>query len=172
VLLNGGEVINVGGLEFDAVWTPGHTVGHIVYVLRSTTPPCLFTGDHLFIGGCGKVFEDTYDAMLKSLNLIKNMDHASLIFPGHEYSWSNIQFAMKIDPQNVDVQEKYEMIRRLRLKRYATIPSTLLEELSYNPFLRTESLSIRRSVGVTSSDLAQHKVLELIRKEKDQFKPS
>jgi hydroxyacylglutathione hydrolase len=79
---------------------------------------------------------------------------------------------MKIDPQNVDVQEKYEMIRRLRLKRYATIPSTLLEELSYNPFLRTESLSIRRSVGVTSSDLAQHKVLELIRKEKDQFKPS
>lgn len=51
------EKVSVGSLTFEALATPGHTVGHMVYVLDGGPfggPPCLFSGDLLFLAGCGE----------------------------------------------------------------------------------------------------------------------
>lgn len=51
------EKVSVGSLTFEALATPGHTVGHMVYVLDGDPfggPPCLFSGDLLFLAGCGE----------------------------------------------------------------------------------------------------------------------
>lgn len=51
------EAVVVGRLNFKALFTPGHTVGHMVYVLDGKPferPASLFSGDLLFLSGCGK----------------------------------------------------------------------------------------------------------------------
>lgn len=44
-LLDGGEILNIGGREFEMIWTPGHTDGHLCVLDRAEQ--ALFTGDHL-----------------------------------------------------------------------------------------------------------------------------
>lgn len=54
------EMIKFGGLNFTTISTPGHTSGHICYMLDGKSlgaPDCLFTGDHLFVGGCGRLYD-------------------------------------------------------------------------------------------------------------------
>ncbi|XP_003383354.2 PREDICTED: hydroxyacylglutathione hydrolase cytoplasmic-like [Amphimedon queenslandica] len=164
-----GVDIFIEEMNFHAIWTPGHTVGHIVYFLKSTTPPCLFSGDHLFIGGCGKIFEDNPEVMFQSLQAIKELPSDTLIFPGHEYSWSNLQFALIFDPHNVNVQKKLDNIKKLRLKRQATAPAVLSEELQYNPFLRTDSVALKETLKL-KANVSQVDVLRKLRQEKDKFK--
>lgn len=51
------ETIVIGRLNFKALFTPGHTLGHMVYVLDGKPfegPSSLFSGDLLFLSGCGK----------------------------------------------------------------------------------------------------------------------
>ena len=51
-----GDNIQIGGLKFTALFTPGHTVGHTAFLLHSPGGDCpdsVFTGDLLFLGGSG-----------------------------------------------------------------------------------------------------------------------
>ena len=68
-----------------------------MYLLTSTATNCLFSGDHLFIAGCGMVphhhchdttsiigavFEGSYSDMIHSLDKVKYLNPSTLIFPG------------------------------------------------------------------------------------------
>lgn len=51
------DVVSVGRLQIQALATPGHTQGHLVYLLDGEPykgPSCLFSGDLLFLSGCGE----------------------------------------------------------------------------------------------------------------------
>ena len=51
------EKLQFGGLSFTVQCASGHTAGQVVYLLDGDplgAPDCLFSGDHLFLGGCGK----------------------------------------------------------------------------------------------------------------------
>lgn len=51
------DVVSVGRLQIRALATPGHTQGHLVYLLDGEPyegPSCLFSGDLLFLSGCGE----------------------------------------------------------------------------------------------------------------------
>ena len=58
------------------LFTPCHTTGHICYFVHSNSagsaplPPAVFTGDTLFIGGCGRFFEGTAEQMHHALNVV------------------------------------------------------------------------------------------------------
>ena len=141
------DVISIYGtdVKFNVIETPGHTLDHIVYVDSEN----LFCGDTLFACGCGRLFEGTYDEMFKSLLKISSLNPNTKVYCAHEYTKENIQFALTIDQDNYQLNERYKKLQDIEI----TIPSLLKEELETNPFLRVK----------TSDEF------KLIRKRKDEF---
>ncbi|RUS91802.1 hypothetical protein EGW08_000373 [Elysia chlorotica] len=178
--LNDGDVIEFGDLKFRILSTPGHTVGHIVYILDGRefgTEDSLFSGDCLFLGGCGRMFEAPSSVMLTSLDKLAGLDGNTKLWPGHEYSVDNLEFANHIDPDNEKVKVKLEWAKDKRENNLCTCPSTIEEEKSYNPFMRTAEESILRSLGIVEdgefqqpSNEIRAKALMELRERKDQFK--
>lgn len=83
LLLSGGEVLSVGGLELEAIHTPGHTIGSLCLYLRQQR--ILFSGDTILGMGTVAVSPPPYGDMglyLESLERLKGYDVA-LICPGH-----------------------------------------------------------------------------------------
>ena len=135
-----GKELSVGSKKFNIYDVDGHTVGHIAYALLEDK--ALFTGDSLMVMGCGRLFEGTPKDMWESLKKLKQLPEDIKVYSGHEYTKSNIEFALTVDPQN----EKLKVRRTKELERLEsgtpTVPSTLREELDTNPFLRESEPSI------------------------------
>ena len=72
--LGDGELLNVIGIDFEVIEIPGHTLDHIAYYANINNSPILFCGDTLFAGGCGRVFEGTFDQMYESLMKLKKLE--------------------------------------------------------------------------------------------------
>jgi hydroxyacylglutathione hydrolase len=170
-----GETITVGRISFKVIWTPGHTEGHVVYVLQST-PACVFTGDHLFVGGIGKMFECRPETMVSSIKKVTDLPHNSLLFPGHEYTWLNTKFINSLyeesssSEDNIYIKNKLYWVSQQRERRIATIPAVLSEELRYSPFLRTEQASVKDVLGLPHT-ASQDRVLAELRHRKDVYNP-
>lgn len=129
------------GWQFSVMDIPGHTLGHIALVGLG----CVFSGDTLFTGGCGRVFEGTPDQMLASLNRFKDLPADTRVYCGHEYTKANLQFALKVEPENADLIQRMEETKALRAKDSPTVPSTMAVELATNPFLRCETPTVKQA---------------------------
>ena len=68
IFLKENQKQKIGNLEFEVIFIPGHTKGHIAFFFRKEK--IAFTGDTLFSLGCGRVFEGTHEEMFISLNKI------------------------------------------------------------------------------------------------------
>lgn len=81
--LQGGEAIAVGGLRVETLATPGHTVAGTSYLVDGN----VFTGDTLFIGGCGRTDFPGGDAptMWRSLQRLASLPEETRVWPGHDY---------------------------------------------------------------------------------------
>ncbi len=135
-----GDVVNLPqiGQAFKVMWLPGHTLGHIVYV----NDDYLFCGDTLFGAGCGRLFEGTPAQLLHSLQRLKNLSPATQVFCTHEYTAKNIDFALTLDPENVDLIDRKQQVKQLSAQQAPSLPSTIELELKTNPFLRCNQASI------------------------------
>ncbi|XP_062907469.1 probable hydrolase PNKD isoform X3 [Mobula hypostoma] len=145
------QTIEVGNLRFQALFTPGHTVGHMIYVLDGephNSPNCLFSGDLVFLSGCGRIFEGSSSLMLSSLDVVSSLGDETLLWPGHEYAQDNLMFAASVEPNNPAIFTKLEWVLRQRHQNHCTCPSTIGEEKEYNPFLRTHSSSLHDALGI------------------------
>lgn len=131
-LVADGMTIALGDLRFDVIEAPGHTLGHVLYYGHGA----LFCGDTLFVGGCGRLFEGTPEQMVESLRKIASLPQHTQIYCAHEYTQKNLEFCLQLNPENIALQKKYEDVIALRKKNLPTVPTTLAEELAYNPFLR------------------------------------
>ena len=110
ILLEENQKQMIGNLEFEVIFIPGHTKGHIAFFFSKEK--IAFTGDTLFSLGCGRVFEGTHEEMFYSLNKIKNLPPDTKIYCGHEYTKSNLNFCLAYDPQNTFLKEKAIDIQR------------------------------------------------------------
>ena len=137
--LKEGDQVFVGQLCFEILCVPGHTLGHIAFWNKQNH--ILFCGDTLFAMGCGRLFEGTPEQMFSSLNKIKKLPTRSLIYCAHEYSLNNAEFALTVEPSNLNLKKRFQKISALRKKNQATVPFYLKEELETNPFLRAKSVS-------------------------------
>ncbi|KAK3108599.1 hypothetical protein FSP39_011695 [Pinctada imbricata] len=172
--------LTFGNMRFTVKFTPGHTVGHVVYLLDGApfgAPDHLFSGDHLFLSGCGRMFEESAAKMLQSLDKLSQFKADTLVWPGHEYALDNLDFSCHLDPDNVSAQDKLAWSKEQREKSLCTCPTTLEEELSFNPFLRTKEESVLRAVGMvtdsnfqTPSNDVRARALAEIRARKDSYK--
>jgi len=143
--LEAGDSITVGSQSARILFIPAHTRGHIAYVFDDAG--AAFTGDTLFAGGCGRLFEGTAEDMFTALHKeLGGLDDQVRIFCGHEYTESNLAFAAHLEPDNDAVREKLAAVRRIRSGAAAdwhdatpaemTIPSTMGKERATNPFVR------------------------------------
>lgn len=127
-------------LNLSVLDTPGHTIGHISYYDPSLN--LLFCGDTLFSCGCGRIFEGTPQQMYASLRRIANLPDATRIYCTHEYTLSNIQFAIEVDPTNPLLTEYAAQVKKARANNEPTLPSMIAIEKTINPFLRCDQPAI------------------------------
>jgi hydroxyacylglutathione hydrolase len=161
--LEEGDRVSVGNLEAEVIFVPAHTKGHVAYVF----PEAVFCGDTLFAAGCGRIFEGNPKMMHEALNLkLRRLPDETLVYCGHEYTESNLLFALSVEPGNAVLQKRMEWVRERRAKAASdwhdaseaefTIPSTIREEKATNPFMRVDSPelieSVRRAHPGTATD--------------------
>lgn len=128
-------------LTFTIIDLPGHTQGHIAYLCGDI----LFSGDTLFSGGCGRIFEGTPVQMYQSLAKLRALPPQTRIYCTHEYTLANLTFALTVEPDNVDLIDYYNHVRSLREQNQITLPSTIATECLVNPFLRCANATIVKS---------------------------
>ncbi|XP_036164559.1 hydroxyacylglutathione hydrolase, mitochondrial isoform X2 [Myotis myotis] len=104
------STLQVGSLNVKCLSTPCHTSGHICYLVSkpgSSEPSAVFTGDTLFVAGCGKFFEGTADEMYRALiEVLGRLPPDTRVYCGHEYTINNLKFARHVEPSNTAIQEK------------------------------------------------------------------
>ncbi len=165
VELTDGASFDLGGHAVRALHVPGHTLGALAYV----TDGAVFTGDTLFAGGCGRLFEGTPAMMYRSLvELLGALEPATRVYSGHEYTVANLGFAATMEPDNADVGAALDDARRARAAGRPTLPSTIARELATNPFMRVDQPSVQAAVGVTGPRVD---VFAAVRTAKDRFVP-
>ena len=164
-----GGSLTIGGLTAKAIFIPAHTRGHIAYHFPEAG--VVFTGDTLFAGGCGRLFEGDAGQMMASLARLALLPDATLVYCGHEYTQRNLEFAFLLEPGNADLAARRRDVDRMRAAGLPTVPTTIEIEKRTNPFLRSDSPelidNVRRRVPGTEADALS--VFAATRTLKDQF---
>lgn len=144
--LSEGDTVDLPELDLQLlVWdVPGHTAGHIAY--NAPKQHWLFCGDTLFAGGCGRLFEGTAAQMTDSLAKLAALPDDSLIYCAHEYTVSNLRFAVAAEPDNPRIAQRLSDAQTLRALGESTVPSSLGLEKLTNPFLRYREPGIIRQL--------------------------
>lgn len=133
-LVSEGDVFELCGTRVRVLDVPGHTAGHIAFVLDREE--MAFVGDTLFALGCGRLFEGTADEMWMSLGKLMALPSDTAIYCAHEYTEANARFALTIEPGNLALRSRAEAIVRARAEGEPTVPTSIALETATNPFLR------------------------------------
>jgi hydroxyacylglutathione hydrolase len=145
--LQQGQHVHSLGLDFQVLDIPGHTAGHIAYYCTEMDgSPLLFCGDTLFSAGCGRLFEGTPAQMEQSLSQLAALPGSTRVCCTHEYTLSNLRFALAVDPDNIDLQTYQAQCLALRERQQPTLPSSIDLERRINPFLRPSTPPILRAL--------------------------
>ncbi|XP_044308503.1 hydroxyacylglutathione hydrolase, mitochondrial-like [Varanus komodoensis] len=160
----------VGSLNVKCLATPCHTSGHICYFVtkpNSSEPPAVFTGDTLFVAGCGKFFEGTPEEMYRALiEILGRLPPETKVYCGHEYTINNLKFARHVEPNSSAIQQKLAWSKAKYDSGEPTIPSTIGEEFTYNPFMRVREATVQQHARETDPI----RTMGALRKEKDHFR--
>lgn len=165
--------IDALGLSFTAMHVPGHTLGATAfYCADFDADGLVFTGDTLFMAGCGRLFEGTAAQMHASLQRLAALPASTRVCCGHEYSLANLQFALAVEPDNAAVTEQIHRVTGLRNHQQPSLPSTIAMEQAINPFIRVAQPGVvhasSQQCGRTLSDPAE--VFAALRLWKDNYR--
>jgi len=139
-----GDVVHVGRLAFTVLDTPSHTKGHVCFALGDQA---LFTGDFMFQGGCGRFFEGSAAEMRGSFDQLKRYPDSALVFCGHEYTKSNLEFAARLVRDSaadlaLALRTRLDWAKERRATNRPTVPSTLGQERTFNLFLLSDDARV------------------------------
>ena len=158
------------GVDLQILDVPGHTAGHIAYYADGM----LFCGDTLFGCGCGRLFEGSPTQMLDSLTKLGQLHGTTRVYCAHEYTLSNIAFALTLEPDNTDLQARAIADRSRMSRGQPTLPSTIATELATNPFLRCHLPNLRhaaeQATGTEMINIVD--IFSTIRTLKNNFRPT
>ena len=162
-----GDVLSSLGIKFEIIEVPGHTLDHIAFYNEENS--ILFCGDTLFASGCGRVFEGTFDQMFESLNKLKQLPDKTQIYCGHEYTKSNLQFSVEVEPENNDLVMRNSEIDNLLIENGSSLPSSIWLEKKTNPFLRCDvlgdNIKLIKKIGLNNP--SEKEIFKYIREWKD-----
>jgi hydroxyacylglutathione hydrolase len=148
-----GATVKVGNLTARVLETPGHTLDHISYMFDDDR--ALFCADTLFSIGCGRVFEGTYPMMWESLLKLRALPNDTRVYCGHEYTASNVKFALGIEPNNPALKARAEEVAKQRAANQPTIPTLIRDEKEANVFLRADVPAVASAVGLAGKSPAE-----------------
>ena len=164
-VLKDNQEFKIGTLNFTTIFIPGHTRGHVAFYFKKER--VVFSGDTLFSLGCGRVFEGTYKQMFKSLNKLKNLPGETKVYCGHEYTFKNLEFCLKFNPNNDFLKKKKNDIKLSLKNKKPTIPSTIADEIKANIFFRVNDPDVKKAINLeNSSDI---EIFTKLRDLKDSF---
>lgn len=165
--LDHNDTFQVGAVSVTALHTPGHTRGSMCYYCTdSSGNKAVFTGDTMFVGGCGRLFECSYEDLYRSLaDVLGKLPPETQVYVGHEYTIKNLEFAVAVDKSNDSLKQMLGWAKEQRLGRKFTVPTTLRNEWLINPFLRAGDESMKSVCpGCSPVD-----VFTKLRQQKDRF---
>ena len=158
------------GIDFEVIEIPGHTLDHLAFYSFNDGDPILFCGDTLFAGGCGRVFEGTFKQMFESLKKISKYPNETKVFCGHEYTLSNLKFALEVDKDNELLKNEFIDVEKLVSLGKPSLPTNLDKEFKLNPFLRCNDVNIKNKI-IQKFDIMDDEleIFTALRKWKDNF---
>jgi len=159
-----GDVLSHGDISFHVLEVPGHTLGAIAFVGGGHA----FTGDTLFLGGCGRLFEGTPAQLHDSLARLAALPGDTRLWVGHEYTTKNLAFARAVEPGNTALAARSTRAEGERAASRPTVPGRVDEERATNPFLRAQAaevIAFARAHGAESDDPVE--VFAAVRRAKD-----
>ena len=148
-VLKDNQEFKIGTLNFTTIFIPGHTRGHVAFYFKKER--VVFSGDTLFSLGCGRVFEGTYKQMFQSLNKLKNLPGETKVYCGHEYTFKNLEFCLKFNPNNDFLKKKKDDIKLSLKNKKPTIPSTIADEIKANIFFRVNDPDVKKAINLENS---------------------
>lgn len=160
-----GDTVEVGHLKAGVYEMPGHCPDHITYHFADDA--VVFAGDVMFALGCGRVFDDAYDAMWLSLSRLSALPDETVVYFGHEYTVSNARFALAVDPDNVALKAQAAQAEAARAAGKWTSPTTIGHEKAANPFLQALRPDMAERMGLAGKPAAA--VFRALRERKNQF---
>ncbi|MDI6451240.1 hydroxyacylglutathione hydrolase [Anaerobaca lacustris] len=169
-LVRDGDTIELGDRTTEVLATPGHTRTSVCYYLPASPnagPGSVFTGDTLFVGGCGRPLECDAHVLWASLQRLAALPEETLVWCGHDYTAENYEFALTIEPDNQAVRERLNEIRRAAAEGRPSVPSTIACEKATNVFLRAGDSTVRAAVGV--GDANSERTFAELRRRKNLF---
>lgn len=158
-----GEVFKIGDISVRAVHTPCHTQDSICYYMEDSTGKAVFTGDTLFISGCGRFFEGNAAEMHEALNKrLADLPDDTVVYPGHEYTKANVQFAISVlQSEPVKALQDFAENNKVTTGRF-----TIGDEKKHNVFMRLEDPIVQKATGATDPV----EVMAQLREMKNSFK--
>lgn len=169
------QQVKVGDLEITCIRTPCHTQDSVCYHVKDpeTCEQALFSGDTLFTAGCGRFFEGNAQEMDAALNqrLLEGVGEPNWaltkVYPGHEYTKSNVKFVRKAVYPNSNVNHAFDDLEKFALGNEVTTGHfTLADETQFNPFMRLEDPIVRKAVGDDGS-WSRTQIMDRLRKLKN-----
>ncbi|WP_199775640.1 hydroxyacylglutathione hydrolase [Microbulbifer pacificus] len=159
------------GCHWDVLAVPGHTLDHIALVLHAGEELHLFCGDTLFAAGCGRLFEGSPEQMFDSLSRLARLPADTRVYCAHEYTEANLKFARAAEPGNSAIASRLVSVKQVRAENRPTLPSTIGLECATNPFLRTQSPTIRALACERGApaDASPVEIFTVLRRWKDTF---
>lgn len=146
-----GDTVQFGALRARVLFIPAHTAGHVAYSFDREG--AVFTGDTLFAGGCGRLFEGDAALMMQSLGTLMALPDDTRVYFGHEYTEKNLRFALTLEPDNEALRRKHAWAVEQGRRGQPTTPTTIAAEKATNPFLRWTSAELRASLHRRFPDL-------------------
>lgn len=153
-----GETFEIGSLTVKALHTPCHTQDSICYYIEDGDDKVVFTGDTLFVGGCGKFFEGTGEEMHKALNVtLGALPDDTRVYPGHEYTKSNVKFGLSVLQNDaIRALEAFADDCNETQGRF-----TIGDEKEHNVFMRPQDPAIQKATGETDPVTIMTKLREM-----------
>lgn len=164
--LNHEDTFSLGSIQVKALLTPGHTKGSISYYCKEGDTGVVFTGDTMFVGGCGRLFEGSYEDLYNSLaNVIGKLPMETQVYVGHDYTVKNLEFGVTVETKNEKLAEMLEWAKAQKIERKYSVPSTLRNEWAINPFIRAGDDALK-SICPGCSPV---EIFTRLRRQKDSF---
>lgn len=138
--LKEGDELAVSGMNAKILDVPGHTRGHIAYFfVGEMAEGDLFSGDTVFGGTIGNLFEGTPEVMFESIWKIRALPRPTRIWCAHEYTLQYVRESAGIDPGNEALAQRLNRLESRADQSAPTIPLLLEEECETNPFFRWDN---------------------------------
>ena len=171
IVLSDNDRLRFWDIDVQVMRLPGHMPEHLAYVFNYGKEVHVFSGDVLFSSGCGRIFNGSHLELKSSLDRLKALPNETVIYPTHEYTLSNLRFALAVEPNNEEIKERQRNVQALRDSGIPSLPTTIKQEKQVNPFLRCNQARVIESVESRlkrppNGDL---EVFTTLRKWKDEF---